>query len=160
VPDQERREEDRPGRDLDQEWSELLEEHRVAMPGTQVLFAFLLILPFQNRFTQLTQSQVYVYFSALLCAAGATIFLIAPAAMHRIRWRQQDKEALLRLANRTSIVGTVFIASGVTASVFLITDFLFDAPAPPIVTAAVAGLFAWFWFGLPLFRRARDRARS
>ena len=153
-----RRREARPGEDLDQEWSELIEEHRLAMPGTQVLFAFLLILPFQNRFRELTENQVYVYFSALLCAAIGIILLIAPTAAHRIRWRQQDKEALLSAANRTAIVATVFLALGMTASVYLITDFLFGEPATAPVTAVIAGAFTWFWYGLPLLRRARDRS--
>jgi hypothetical protein len=150
----------RSAEELDQEWSELIEEHRLAMPGTQVLFAFLLVLPFQNRFQDLTTHQVYVYFSALLCAAVAIILLIAPTASHRIRWRQGDKEGLLTLANRTAIAATVFLALGMTSSVYLITDFLFGEPATAPVTAVIAGLFTWFWYGLPLLRRARDRARG
>ena len=86
--------------ELDQEWSELIEEHRLAMPGTQVLFAFLLVLPFQQRFEELSENQVYVYFSALLCAAIGIILLITPTANHRLRWRRGDKEALLVAANR------------------------------------------------------------
>ena len=66
--------------ELDQEWGELVEEHRLAMPGVQVLFAFLLILPFQNRFERLTETQEYVYFSALVCATLAIVLLIAPTA--------------------------------------------------------------------------------
>ena len=77
--------------ELDQEWSELIEEHRLAMPGTQVLFAFLLVLPFQQRFQELTENQVYVYFSALLCAAIAIILLITPTANHRLRWREATR---------------------------------------------------------------------
>jgi Family of unknown function (DUF6328) len=153
------RSESRPNEELDQEWSELLEEHRLAMPGIQVLFAFLLVLPFQQRFTDLSNSQVYVYFSALLCAAVAIVLLITPTATHRIRWRQQDKEALLRLSTKTSLGATVFIAAGMTGSVLLITDFLFGSPTPAIVTTILAAAFAWFWYGLPLLRRARDRAR-
>ena len=155
-----RREEAERERDLDQEWSELVEELRLAMPGTQVLFAFLLILPFQNRFNELSQNQTYIYFSALLCAAGAIILLITPTSMHRLRWRQQDKDALLRVANVTSIAATTFLAAGMTASVFLITDFLFGSSATAVVTAFVAGAFVLFWYGLPLLRRARDRRRS
>jgi hypothetical protein len=159
VPADERREESDPREDLDQEWSELLEEHRLAMPGIQVLFAFLLVLPFQQRFTDLSDNQVYVYFSALLCAALAIVLLITPTATHRIRWRQQDKEALLRLSTKTSLAATMFIAAGMTGSVLLITDFLFRSPTPAIVTAVLAAAFTWFWYGLPLLRRARDRAR-
>lgn len=145
--------------ELDQEWSELVEEHRLAMPGVQVLFAFLLILPFQNRFRDLTTDQEYVYFSAFLCATVAIVLLITPTAAHRIRWRQQDKEALLLLATRTAIAATVFTAAAMTASVYLITDYLFDEPATAIVTASVGALFAGFWYVFPLARRLRDSGR-
>jgi hypothetical protein len=144
--------------ELDQEWSELIEEHRLAMPGTQVLFAFLLVLPFQQRFQELTQNQVYVYFSALICAAIAIILLIAPTANHRLRWRQGDKEALLENATRTGLTATVFLAAGMSASVFLITDFLFGEPATAAVTAVLGALFIWLWYGLPLVRRMRKRS--
>ena len=130
--------------ELDQEWGELVEEHRLAMPGVQVLFGFLLILPFQNRFQELSTDQEYVYFSALLCAVVATVLLITPTATHRIRWRQQDKEALLLLATRSAIAATVFMAASITASVYLITDYLFGEPATAIVAAVVAALFAGF----------------
>jgi Family of unknown function (DUF6328) len=145
-------------RDLDQEWGELIEENRLAMPGTQVLFAFLLILPFQERFERLDDGQVAVYYAALLCAAAAIVLLIAPTAAHRIRWRQHDKEALLQLSTRTGIAATVFLAFGMTASVYLITDFLFGEPWTAAAVAGLGGGFAWFWFGLPLLRRLRDRS--
>jgi len=149
--------EKRSSEELDREWGELVEEHRLAMPGTQVLFAFLLVLPFQNRFQELTEQQVYVYFSALLCAAVAIILLITPTANHRLRWRRGDKEALLTNANRTAIAATVFLAAGMTAAVYLITDFLFGEPATAAVTAPLAALFVWLWYGLPLVRRMRER---
>lgn len=144
-------------RDLDQEWGELIEENRLAMPGTQVLFAFLLVLPFQQRFERLDDAQVAVYYAALICAAIAIVLLIAPTAAHRIRWRQHDKEALLRLSTKTGIAATVFLACGMTASVYLITDVLYGEPATAAVAAGLGAAFAWFWFGLPLLRRLRDR---
>jgi predicted membrane channel-forming protein YqfA (hemolysin III family) len=143
--------------ELDQEWGELVEEHRLAMPGVQVLFAFLLILPFQNRFEQLTTQQEYVYYAALLCATAAIVLLITPTAAHRIRFRQQDKEALLQMSTRTAIAATVFIAASMTASVYLITDVLFGGPATGIVSAIVAATFIGFWYAFPLYRRLRDR---
>ena len=160
MADDRSRTEDPPGHDLDQEWGELVEEHRLAMPGIQVLFAFLLVLPFQNRFEELTRNQEYVYFAALVCAAIAIVLLISPTAVHRIRWRQRDKEALLHVATRTAIAGTVFIAASMTASVYLVTDVLFSASVTVPVTVVLAAAFAGFWYVLPLFRRARDRARS
>src|SRR4029450_5463222 len=98
--------------DLDQEWGELIEENRLALPGTQVLFAFLLVLPFQQRFERLDDGQVAVYYAALICAAIAIILLIAPTAAHRIRWRQGDKEGLLRLSTKTGIAPAAFLAGG------------------------------------------------
>ena len=142
--------------ELDQEWGELVEEHRLAMPGVQVLFAFLLILPFQNRLERLTENQEYVYFSALLCATLAIVLLIAPTAAHRIRWRKQDKEALLRMATKSAIAATVFIAASMTASVYLITDYLFGEPATAIVTSSVSAAFILFWYAFPLWRRFHD----
>jgi hypothetical protein len=141
--------------ELDQEWSELVEEHRLAMPGTQVLFAFLLVLPFQQRFEELSGHQTYVYYAALLCAAVAIVLLITPTAAHRLLWRHGDKDALLRVSTMTGIAATAFLAAGMTASVYLITDFLFGEPATAIVSAVLAGLFIAFWYGLPLVRRLR-----
>ena len=143
-------------RDLDQEWSELLEEHRVAMPGAQVLFTFLLILPFQNRFQELTEAQEGLYFGAFICASIAIVLLITPTASHRIRWRQHDKEVLLRYATKTSIAALVFLAAAMTSSVYLVADFLFRLPTAFISTALIATLFAWFWFARPILRRLRD----
>jgi cation transport ATPase len=142
--------------ELDQEWSELVEESRLAMPGTQVLFAFLLVLPFQQRFSDLTEQQTYVYYSALICAAIAIVLLISPTAGHRILWRQGDKETLLRTATITAIAATAFLAAGMTASVYLITDFLFGEPATAIVSASLGGLFIALWYVVPLVRRLRD----
>jgi hypothetical protein len=159
VADDRPRTESDPGEDLDQEWSELLEEHRVAMPGAQVLFTFLLILPFQNRFGQLTDLQEYVYFTGFVCAAIAIVLLITPTAGHRIRWRQQDKEALLRLATQTSIAALALLAVAMSASVFVVADFLFGPATSAITTIGIAVLFTWFWFARPLLRRLRDSAR-
>jgi hypothetical protein len=143
--------------ELDQEWGELVEEHRLAMPGVQVLFAFLLILPFQSRFERLTEAQQYVYYSALLCATIAIVLLITPTAAHRIRWRHQDKEALMVMSTRAAIAATVFIAAAMTASVYLITDILFGEPMTVIVSVIVALAFSFFWYGFPLYRRFKDR---
>jgi Family of unknown function (DUF6328) len=151
VADDRRRTKD----ELDQEWTELVEEHRLAMPGTQVLFAFLLVLPFQRRFQELSDEQVYVYYAALLCAAVAIVLLITPTAAHRMLWRKGDKETLLRASTFTGLAATAFLAAGMSASVYLITDFLFGEPATAIVTSILGGLFVVFWYALPLVRRLR-----
>src|SRR6476660_1649211 len=91
---------------LDRELIELLNELRVALPGVQVLFAFLLGLPFTQRFEQITGATEVMYVVSLVSAAAASAFLIAPSAHHRLRWRSRDKEHLLRTSNRQAIVGT------------------------------------------------------
>jgi hypothetical protein len=141
---------------LDRELIELLNELRVTLPGVQILFAFLLTVPFASRFERVTDLQKDTYLFALLCAAAGSVFLMAPASYHRLRWRQRDKEQMLRTSNRLAIAGTVFLAVGMTASVFFVTDFLFAGTLVAIVTALTAGLFGWFWYGLPLTRRIED----
>jgi predicted membrane channel-forming protein YqfA (hemolysin III family) len=142
------------GSRLDRELIELLNELRVVLPGVQVLFAFLLIVPFSSRWERVTDTQRDVFFAAFICATLASILLIAPSTYHRLRWRARDKEQMLRTANWLAIAGTVFLALGMIGTVFLITDVLFEAPAASGVTAGIAGAFAWFWYGLPLVRRA------
>ena len=136
---------------------ELLNELRVVIPGVQVLFAFLLTVPFTNRFTRVNDLQQDAYLTALVATAIGSILLIAPTAHHRIRWRDYDKEALLRTANRLAIAGTVFLAIGMSASVFLVTDVLFKTATTAVVVALVVGCFLWFWYGMPLLRELRDR---
>ena len=144
----------------DRQMIELLNELRVALPGVQVLFAFLLTVPFSQRFSQITAVQKDVYFATFVSAAAATIFLIAPSANHRIQFRQDDKEALLLRSNRLAIVGTVFLAGAVMGTTFLITDILFGALATGITTSLLAGLLVWFWYGLPILRRLSAQERQ
>jgi len=146
--------------DLDRELIELLNELRVALPGVQVLFAFLLAVPFTTGWTHITELQRDVFFVAFLATAAASILLIAPSAYHRLRWRERDKEQMLETSNRLAIAGTIFLALGMTAAVFLISDILFKAWWAALTTGLIAGAFAWFWYGLPLSRRAGDAARS
>ena len=141
---------------IDRELIELLNELRVALPGVQVLFAFLLAVPFTQRFEGVTDLQKDAYMTALLCTVGGSVFLIAPTTFHRIRFRDRDKESLLFIANRFTIVGMVLLAVAMTAAVFLVTDLLFKGTITTLVTAAVAALFAVVWFVLPLVRKAAD----
>src|SRR4051812_38150022 len=90
---------------LDRNLGELLQELRVALPGVQVLFAFLLTVSFQQRFTSLTRTQEKVYFATLMCTALSAALLIAPTAYHRLTFRYQQKEHLVFLANRLAIIG-------------------------------------------------------
>ena len=139
----------------DRELIELLNELRVALPGVQVMFAFLLMVPFSQGWPQTSSTQRGVYFASFILATIATVFLIAPTTYHRIRFRDRDKEHLLKLSNRFAIVGTIGLSSAMSCVVFFVTDYIFPN-ITAIATALVAGLFAWFWFGLPLLREARD----
>src|SRR5215213_3153007 len=140
---------------LDRELIELLNELRVTLPGVQVLFAFLLTVPFSQRFIQVTSTQKNIYFASVLCTAAATAFLIAPSAYHRIQFRARDKEQMVQTSNRLAIVGTTFLALAMVLVVLLITDVIFGGSSTWIFTAVAALLFAWLWFGLPLTRHAR-----
>jgi Kef-type K+ transport system membrane component KefB len=142
---------------LNRELIEFLNELRVALPGVQVLFAFLLIVPFSNGYANMTELQKDAYFITFLCTAGASALLIAPSAQHRLRWREHDKERLLIVANRQAIAGTVLLAVAMSGATFLVTDVLFEVKSAAIVTGFVAALFTWLWFGWPLLREARDQ---
>jgi hypothetical protein len=131
---------------------ELLNELRVALPGVQVLFAFLLIVPFSQRFSSVTTLQRHVYFAVLLCTAVSALLLIAPSSHHRLLWRQHAKEETLTSANRLSIGGLAFLALAMVGALFLITDVLFGSVAAAISAAGLGAAFGWFWYGLPLLR--------
>ena len=142
---------------LNRELIELLNELRVALPGVQVLFAFLLTVPFTQRFPQITDLQRDTYFVTFLAAALATAFFIAPSAYHRMRFRDHDKEQLIQTATREAIVGTGFLAVSIAGTVFLISDVLFGIGSAAVVAAIVAATLIWLWYGLPLTRKLRDR---
>jgi archaellum biogenesis protein FlaJ (TadC family) len=152
---------------LNRKLIELLNEVRVALPGVQVLFAFLLILPFSQGFQTVTDLQKGVYALAFACAAIASLFLIGPSAYHRHRWRQldketmQEKEEMLVAQSRFVIGGLALVALAVTGVVFLTFDVLFSTLAAGLASAGMIAAYAWFWYGLPLSRRSgggSDRA--
>lgn len=139
---------------LDRNLSELLQELRVALPGVQVLFAFLLAVPFQQHFAEIDGFEKGVYFFTLLCTALSAILLIAPSPYHRFTFHLQQKRELIRLANRSMIAGLSFLALAMTGAVVLITDVLFGL----VVVTAIAGVgtaaaFILLWYVLPLRRR-------
>ncbi|MFN2590443.1 MAG: DUF6328 family protein [Actinomycetota bacterium] len=150
-----------PGEDekerVDRELIELLNELRVALPGVQVLFAFLLTLPFTQRFGSITSAQKSAYVVAFLAAALGVALLIAPSSYHRLRFRRGDKTRMLFTSNKMVIGGMAFVAVAMTCVVFVITDVLFGVTAASTITAAIAGWFLWFWYGLPISRRLGDR---
>jgi hypothetical protein len=138
------------GERLDRNLSELLQELRVALPGVQVLFAFLLAVPFQQNFTEITPFQEKVYFATLLCTAISAALLISPSAYHRITFRYQQKRHLVFLANRLTIAGLGFLALAMTGAVMLITDVMFGAVATVVTTTATAAMFVVLWYLMPL----------
>jgi hypothetical protein len=141
---------------INRELIELLNELRVALPGVQFLFAFLLVVPFQQRITQTTEFQRQVYFVTLVAAVVATGLLIAPAAQHRLLFRQHDKEALLRRSSRSALAGTVVLAIALASAVLLVVDVLFSGTQAWITAVAVLVLLLWWWVAAPLWQRARS----
>jgi hypothetical protein len=141
---------------MDRELIELLNELRVALPGVQVLFAFLLVVPFQQRFRTVTDFQQTVYFVTLLLAAAACALLIAPSAHHRVLFRAKEKRTLLVTANGLAIAGMACLAAAMVGVLTLITDFLYGTATTIVVAVVAAGLFAGLWYAFPLRRRAGD----
>jgi Family of unknown function (DUF6328) len=142
----------------DRNLSELLGELRVALPGVQVLFAFLLIVPFNTGFDDATAFQRDVYLFTLVCTAVASALLIAPSMNHRLEFRRGDKEHLVEVSNRLTIAGLSFVALAITSAMLLVTDYVFGTVEAIVTTTAVALAIALLWFALPLGRR-RQLAR-
>jgi hypothetical protein len=136
---------------------ELLQEVRVAQTGVQILFAFLLTVPFTARFERLSDFQEIVYFGTLLAAGAAAILLIAPTSHHRIVFRLGDKEHLVRSANRLTILGLVFVAFALVGAILLVSDFLFPGVVAAATTSAAVITCLITWYALPLGRRRRLR---
>lgn len=143
------------GRRADQELLELLNELRVALPGVQVIFAFLLTVPFTQQWDRVTELQRNVYFATLLLTLGASLMLIAPSAHHRLYGPRLDMKDLLRRSNRFAIVGLVLLSLAMTGAVMLITDLLYETGAATVTAGATAGAFAWVWFVMPCVHRVR-----
>jgi Family of unknown function (DUF6328) len=141
---------------LDRNLMELLQELRVALPGIQVLFAFLLVVPFQQGWVDVTEFEKVVYYVTLLFTAAASICLIAPTARHRIRFRELDKEWVVQTANRLTIVGLAFLALAITGALLLIAHVVFGDAVAASTTVVVTGAIVWIWFLAPLKRAAQD----
>jgi hypothetical protein len=144
----------------DRQMIELLNELRVAMPGVQILFGFLLTVPFAQGFTKVTNFQRDVYFITLLLGAMATACLIAPSAAHRMLFHQGQRPWLIEHANRMLIGGLVFLGLALTGAVLLVTDYLFDRTLVYIVPPAMILILAVMWFGRPLMRRGKPAAQQ
>ncbi len=138
---------------VDRNLMELLGELRVLATGVQVLFAFLLTVPFSARFGRLTSGERYLYLVVLLTAAAAAGLLIAPTAMHRLLFRQGDKPRLIRTANRMAIGGVVCLTISMSGILTLISGELFGWVTGGIVAAGALAFFGVLWFGIGLSRR-------
>ena len=145
---------------LEREHGELLEELRALIPGAQVLFGFLLAIRFTSPFTDLTAVQRDVYYATLLTTAVALVFLLAPSAYHRLRFREGDKDVMVRKGNREAIAGTGAIALAFTGVLYLITDLVFTTPAAIAVALVFFALTAWRWWAIALYRKAREQAAA
>jgi hypothetical protein len=149
--------EERSGEDRNErrarELAELLQELRVMLPGVQVLFAFLLTVPFSARFGDVTPLQQAVFFGTLLYTALSASLLLAPSAHHRLLWRRQAREHRLRVANRLAIGGMALLVVAMVGVMFVITDVLFGSVAAIVATVAVSGFFLYVWFFMPIWYR-------
>ena len=134
-------------------FADLLQELRVAQTGVQILFAFLLTLPFSNGFTRTTEFQRDVYIVALLSAAAATAMIISPVAFHRALFRQGRKPELVRFAHRMASCGLAFMLISMVSAVLLITDFVLSRPIAFLLSGVTALWFLVFWAILPFARR-------
>jgi hypothetical protein len=141
---------------LDRNLQEMLGELRVALPGVQVLFAFLLVVPFNQRFADVTQFQKTVFFATLLCTAASTICLIAPTTHHRLEFRQQNKEQIVQTGNRIVVLGLLLLAVAMTGAVLFVTDFLYASTTTIVVAAGTGAAFLLLWYAIPLRRLAQS----
>ena len=140
---------------LDRNLDELLQGLRVALPGIQVLLAFLLVVPFQQGWLKVTEFEKTVYYVTLLLTAAACICLISPTARHRMRFRELDKEWIVRSSNRMAIWGLAFMGAAIACVLLLVSSVVYDSSALIAIVPSVFGaLIFWFWFGAPLVRDA------
>ncbi len=144
------------------EWTEFLNEIRVALPGVQFLFAFLVTLPFTNRFSQMGSLERAIYFVCFLCTTGASVFMMSPTVYHRLHWRRDvlDKEQMLRTCNRLAIAGIALLAVAMISAVLLLARVVTTGENAALATATIGGLVLWLWFFLPIRRRLRDLKRA
>ena len=142
-------------RKRDRQMIELLNELRVALPGVQILFAFLLTVPFTQRFPQLTDFQRDIFYVTLVSATISAACLIAPSAAHRLRFHQSEREWLIESANVLMIAGLSFLAIAIGAAFLLITDVLFDGARVWVYSVVVWVVIVGLWFVRPLARHAR-----
>jgi len=141
---------------VNRELIELLNELRVALPGVQVLFAFLLAVPFSNGYSKITEFQKGLFFATLVATAISTACFIVPTALHRLNFRQREKEQILLHSNKFAISGLAFLAVSMIGVVMLVTDVIYSDTAAIASGVAATVLFGGLWFLLPLRLREDD----
>jgi hypothetical protein len=142
---------------VDRELIEFLNEVRVVLPGVQVLFAFLLTLPFTGKFASLDSGQLTAYQIAFYSIAIAVVLMIGPTALHRLRFRQGDKEYILQTSNRLILLGLVALAIGMVATVWLVSELLFEKGTANTIGVVALIMVIGLWFVMPLSRRFSGR---
>ncbi|WP_433327790.1 DUF6328 family protein [Spirillospora sp. CA-294931] len=142
-----------PAERADRNFVEMLQGFRVAVTGVQVLFAFLLTVPFSVGFAKTDSFDRWLYYVSLVAAAVASMFFIAPVSQHRVLFRRGLKEPLVHRANVYGLIGTLALAVSMTAATMMVVDYLFDGLLPVITAACGALLAAWLWFIEPLIQR-------
>ena len=129
--------------------------------GVQVLFAFLLTIPFSQRFADVDRFQRAVFIVTLLLTTFSAAMLMAPTAYHRLNFHQRDRERIVEASNRFAIAGIVALSLAMTGAVLLVTDFLYSSLVLIVLVAGGTGLvFAVSWYALPLRRRLQDRRQA
>jgi len=136
----------------DRQMLELLNELRIALPGVQILFGFLLTVPFTQGFQRVTDTQKTLFYATLLATAASTICLIAPSATHRLRFHKSDRAYIIEAAHHYMIAGLAFLGIAIVLAIAMITDFLYDHWIVWAAPTTVAALLAGFWFVRPLLR--------
>lgn len=144
---------------LERELNELLQELRSLIPGAEVLFGFLLAIAFTREFQSLGNVERYVYYATLVSTGVALVLYLAPAAHHRLRFREGDKDYLLRKANREVIAGTVASSVALTGVIFLVSERVFGVTEAVIASIAFFAFAAWRWWSMALLRTLRATPR-
>jgi hypothetical protein len=145
---------------LDRHWQELLQELRVAQAGTQILFAFLLTIAFTQPFRESDDVTHAVYAVTLILASLATALMIGPVPFHRIVFRQQLRDQMVRIANRMASGGLLLLMLAMAGSLFLALDVAFSRPTAVVVVAVVLLWYVAFWYALPLYVRSRNNGEE
>src|SRR5215213_8454208 len=137
---------------LNRRFTELLQESRTAILGVQVLFVFLLRVPFSERYPSVGALEQYVFYATLLCTILSAMLLMAPAPHHRILWRKHQREQRLELGHRLILAGLSFLALAILGVVYLICELMVGGAVAVAATLGIGVVFLWVWYGQPLFR--------